>query len=403
MELPANIPLDSGIPLRAPRKKVLFISYWYPTAERPINGVFVREQAKAVQIYDDVTVLHCLGYDSRPARLWNMNEETDARLTQGVPTFRVSYRRPLVPRTAFLAELATMAMAIRKLAPIFRPDIIHAHVYTAAFQATLIGKLAGIPVVVSEHASGYGRNLLSWKDKRLTQLACSWASFVCPVSSGLQMSMRANGIVPNRCRVVPNVVETRLFYPRDHSADDRITQLLTVCLLDESDNKGIPTLLNALKLLSNTRTDWHLHHVGDGPARKRHEMLAAQLGISALVTFHGAKPKTEVAAFMRNASLLIVPSVFETFSVVAAEALACGIPVLATRCGGPEDFVTRDCGILVPPSNPQAMCDALSQMLSNLHIFSPERISQYARDRFSPERVGASFHEIYSRACANAA
>ena len=107
------------------------------------------------------------------------------------------------------------------------------------------------------------------------------------------------------------------------------------------------------------------------------------------------RAKKEVAEFMRLADFLVLPSLFETFSVVTAEALTSGIPVLATRCGGPEEFVTKDVGLLVPPGNTEALFNGLDYMLNNLERFNTEQISHYATEHFSPERVGEQLHRVY--------
>jgi glycosyltransferase involved in cell wall biosynthesis len=98
---------------------------------------------------------------------------------------------------------------------------------------------------------------------------------------------------------------------------------------------------------------------------------------------------------MRRADLFVLPSLAETFSVPAAEALACGIPVLSTRCGGPEEFIVESVGSLVRSGDADALFRGLDEMLNNVHLYSRQWISQYARERFSPEVVGAKMHAIY--------
>jgi glycosyltransferase involved in cell wall biosynthesis len=92
---------------------------------------------------------------------------------------------------------------------------------------------------------------------------------------------------------------------------------------------------------------------------------------------------------------LVLSSLCETFSAPAIEALATGIPVLSTRCGGPEEFITQDVGLLVAPADEESLYKGLEYMLDNLHLYSPQRISQYAAERFSPEVVGAKLHALY--------
>lgn len=83
------------------RLKVLFITSWYPTKENPVAGVFVREHAKAVRLYDDVVVPHSAGRKSHIRGLWQMEQETDQDLTEAIPTYRLGHRRSPIPRTTF--------------------------------------------------------------------------------------------------------------------------------------------------------------------------------------------------------------------------------------------------------------------------------------------------------------
>jgi glycosyltransferase involved in cell wall biosynthesis len=221
------------------------------------------------------------------------------------------------------------------------------------------------------------------------------AKLVMPVSSVLQKSIQERQI--RACfQVLPNVVDTNLFFAEARTHNLHLAKrLLTIGPMDRSEKKGLPYLLQALQGLQQQRTDWHLDIIGDGDLRARYEQMTIELGIRQQVTFWGKQPKTEVAALMRQAQILIVPSLFETFSVVAAEALACGVPVLATRCGGPEEFVTDDVGVLVPPGDAAALQSGLQSMLAHLHRYDPATISQQARARFSHASVGAQIHEVY--------
>ncbi len=380
--------------------KVLFITSWYPTKETPVRGIFVREHAKAVRLYDEVLVLHCVEGASPCGRLWRLEEETDAGLTEGIPTYRLHRRRSPIPKTSYLVHLWTVFRAFRQIAVQgFRPDIIHAHVYSAGLPAVLIARLHRLPVVITEQYSGFKRKLLGGMDLRLARLAFRWADVVLPVSKSLQQAIEACGMRA-RFQVVPNVVDTALFHPAAAPVlRNQEHRLLVVCLLDPSHNKGLPHLLHALAQLQRKRTDWHLDIVGDGPARAPYERLTEELGLLGRVTFHGYRCKKEVADFMRRADLLVLPSLIETFSAVAAEALATGTPVLATRCGGPEEFVTDSVGMTVPPGDVEALNDGLEKMLRHLNRFSPTVISRYAHERFGPEPVGARLHTLYA-ACA---
>jgi hypothetical protein len=217
------------------------------------------------------------------------------------------------------------------------------------------------------------------------------------VSKSLQKAIEAYGI-KTKFQVIPNVVDTDLFNPGSFSQPEaHLKRLLFVGLLDRSHNKGVPYLLKALAQLREYRDDWVLDIVGDGPARVEYEAMSASLELVDKVIFHGLKTKKEVAEFMRQADLFVLPSLFETFSLAAAEALATGTPVLATRCGGPEEFVTDEVGLIVSPGDANALCKGLIDMCGNLERFKRAKISCYAADQFSPTKIGAELHNIYNK------
>ena len=375
------------------RLKVLVVTNWYPTKQYPVRAVWAREHAKAAAIYDDVRVLHCAGPDLALTSPWRIEQETDERLREGVSVYRVWHRPARIRQFTYLTYLWRMLRAFRYIVQEgFRPDIIHVQVYDAGGPAVLIGKLNRIPVVVSEHFSSFPRRSLGRLDIFKAWLAFRGANMVLPVSHSLQKAIENYGIRA-RFRVIPNTTDKKVFSP-SHTRDDVDTKrLLFVGQLTPT--KGISYLLHALSHLRRKREDWQLDIVGNGDTRVEYERLAAYLKLCDKVVFHGLKTKPEVAEFMRRAHLFVLSSLYETFSAPAIEALATGIPVLATRCGGPEEFITGDVGLLVPPADEDSLCKGVDYMLDNLHLYSSERIARYAEARFSPEVVGAKLHAVY--------
>jgi glycosyltransferase involved in cell wall biosynthesis len=166
-------------------------------------------------------------------------------------------------------------------------------------------------------------------------------------------------------------------------------------MLDAKHKKGVPFLLDALASVAARRRDWYLDIVGDGPAREGYERRAVDLGISQNVTFHGELRKRAIADKLRQAAFLVLPSLWETFSVVCAEALCAGVPVLSTRCGGPEEFVTPECGALVRAGDSEALFGGLMEMLDNHQRFDPRALSEYGFGLFAPEVVGRQLDAVY--------
>jgi glycosyltransferase involved in cell wall biosynthesis len=377
------------------RLKVLFVTNWYPTDKEPAKAVWVREQAKAAQLYDEVVVLHCAGPDVGLRKMWRIESETAENLCEGVRTWRMWYRPSPIPRTSYLAYFWSILRSCQYIAGRgFRPDLIHVHVYDAGAPAIAFARLNRIPVVVSEHFSAFPRRTLNRLDLCKAWTAFRWADVVIPPSYFLQKAIEQYGLRA-RFEVIPNVADTATFFPsprpRDHNSPNK--RILFVGQLEPV--KGISYLLQALSLLHRKRHDWRLDIVGDGASRLTYQELVLELKLGDAVVFHGYQTKRQIGDSMRRSDLFVVSSLAETFSVPAAEALACGIPVLSTRCGGPEEFIVAEAGSLVPPGDADAMFEGLDSMLDNLHRYSPEWISEYARERFSPQSVGAKLHSLY--------
>lgn len=381
----------------APRLKVLFLTEWYPTSEQPVGGIFVREHAEAVRLYDDVVVLHCAGADPKLPSLWRMEVESDEILSEGIPTYRVWRRQLPIRRIGYLLYLWSVLQAFRRLrAQGYRPDIIHGHIYEAGAAAVLLGRLYRLPVVVTEHSTAFPRRLLKGLDVWKPWLTFRWADAVLPVSKDLQLSIESYGIEA-RFQVVPNVVDTQVFYPCSRVRPmDSHKRLLLVGRLETTHTKGVPYLLEALAQLRQQRDNWHLDIVGDGPARDTYVQQAAALQLTGLITFHGEQPKQVVAEHMRQADIFVLPSLWENLPCVMIEAMASGLPVIASDVGGISEVVTPEVGVLVPSKDTNRLAAALTDMIQFPGQFDRQVIARQAR-RFSPVVVGQELDLVYRR------
>ncbi len=263
------------------------------------------------------------------------------------------------------------------------PQVIHGH-FGAPF-----GPLAeryAIPFVYTEHFSGMNRPELpppmaaeaADRYSRVTKLIC--------VSTALRDNLRRNSGV--EALVIPNIVDTEVFCPSplEHGG----VRFVTACRLQPE--KGIAELLAALSRMQERAS---LTIFGDGPERMRLEGLAAELSLTDRVCFRGRVSRETMAAEYRCADCFVLPSRSETFGLAYGEALAAGLPVIATRCGGPEDFIQTEDGLLVPVNDVAALAAAMDDMVRRRGEFDGEAIARRARERFSPQTVAARLTEIY--------
>ena len=377
------------------RRNVLVLTPWYPTREYRYGGVFVQEYAKSVRSCWNVVVLHtAAAYRDIPG-WWAAEKETDQGLTGGVPSYRPVLRRSRVRGFNRLRYWCSLHHTVRTIvAEHGPPELVHAHVYSAGTMALRIGRIYRIPVVISEHSSAFSRGLLSVSELARARSVFRRVDAVLPVSDALRDTLERLGVIA-RFQVVPNVVDTDLFKYRPHElmAGGRM-RLLAVSSLVEL--KGLRVLFRALVSTPMLGRIWHLDVVGSGPEAIDHQRVVEDLGLAKDVTFHGQLNKEQIAAMMSTADLFILPSLFETFSVVTAEALASGVPVVATRCGGPEGYVTDRSGVLVLPGDAAVLSEGIARACDHLATFDRAAIADTARARFRPERVGSMIGDLYS-------
>jgi glycosyltransferase involved in cell wall biosynthesis len=277
-------------------------------------------------------------------------------------------------------------------------DVLHAHfIYPEGVIASRIGAELGIPVVSSEHAMWR-----PWLDRhpsvrRQVERALPGIARVTTVSEALRGSITSlfGEAVP--VDVIPNVVDERIFVaPRAGEARDP-EHLLFVGLIRHV--KGLDVLVRALGHLLLDMPGLHLSVAG-GAFYRAYERdanevrsLVQALGVANRVDFLGEVTPANVAALMRRSALLVVPSRRETFSLVTAEALASGTPVVATRCGGPEEILTDDMGQLTDPDDPAALALAIQAVLAR--SYDRDKLREYAVGRFGTDAASQRLARLY--------
>ena len=112
------------------------------------------------------------------------------------------------------------------------------------------------------------------------------------------------------------------------------------------------------------------------------ELLSRKLNISKRVNFTGYQKKPAVAEMLRHHHVLVLSSEVETFGVALVEAMTAGLPVIATRCGGPESIVSLETGILVKRNDSVKLAKAMQKIIDNYSIYDPNKIRQIALEEY---------------------
>lgn len=267
-------------------------------------------------------------------------------------------------------------------------DLIHANfIYPDGVAAALLGRRYKIPVIVTEHAPWRP----NWIDKyRLVRRQALWAARECKFLVAVSRSVKDTIVhftgEPEKVRVIPIGVDGSVFTMDQGTGKVNKNQILYVGFMNF--NKGIDILLKAFSRVLVGKPDAKLVMVGGSfytntmKQEARLRMIAKELGLERHMEFAGIKSPAEVARYMRESALLVLPSRAESFGAVLVEALACGTPVVAARCGGPEDIISDEVGILVPKEDDNVLASAIERILEQRHNYDPVRLRKYGLERF---------------------
>jgi glycosyltransferase involved in cell wall biosynthesis len=316
------------------------------------------------------------------------------------PRFVVGPGRSLYPFEA-RAYAAGIERTVARIHATFPFDLVHAHfIYPEGVVAARVARRYDVPFVVTEHAPW-----TRWLDQlgiaRQAVPAARAAAMIMPVSTSVLGTIRAYAGESARATVVPVGVDEDLFTLGDESAR-RADQILYVGLINF--NKGIDILLAAMARLAAQGAPGRLLLAGGSfyrNTRLQEERLreqAAALGLGDRVTFLGRLLPAEVARLMAASAVVVLPSRAESFGAVLVEALASGTPVVATRCGGPEDIVQDGVGELVPVEDPVALADALRRVLADPGRYDRRRLRRFALERFGWDAIVDRVHDVYREA-----
>lgn len=366
---------------------VLIVSRGYPNPTSPLRGIFEFDQAKALQQAGIKVVMLSLDFRSvRRHRKWGKS----VFFVDGIQIMNVSIPIGNVPAQLFIAIGKRVVKHISSdLYNRFgKPDIIHAHFSDIAAVAYPLKKLFNAPLIVTEHSSKLNNNVIDLKTRYYSQLAYRNADKIISVSKALSKKLFLHFKVESF--VIPNIVDLQTFNYQPIKKK-HFTFISTGNL---TKHKGFDILINAFSNLQIH--DLQLIIIGDGPEKKSLQHLIDGLKLSDRVQLLGRKERFEINELYANSQVFVLASHGETFGVAFIEAMAAGLPVIATRCGGPEDFVDSQNGILIDVNDSKQLADALLAMKTNIHLYNRDAIAIASRESFSAEIIAGKLIKLYT-------
>lgn len=390
---------------------IFVIPSWYPSTDNALPGIFILEQAKAYASLNpnDNIALSTWGQNDKRLLLWSREPfasllKLTGKLSNQEKTIAenlVEYFTPAYTWTSRFRKgnLDKILKANQKNLFQFEEkygntDIIHAHVgFPAGYIAKKLSEFHEIPYVITEHMSPFPHTHflknIAELDSRLAAAYTSSAKVIC-VSKSLQQQMKSFGI--SNSRVIQNLVDEEVFIPGNSLSQKE--KFIFFSLGRVVPQKGIDVLLRAF---ANIKENAVLRIGGLGDYLEKYKSLSKDLGIDHKVEWLGDLNKSAILKEYQNCDAFVLASRHESMGLVLAEVMACGKPVIATICGGPEEFVNEKCGFLVEKENETALKMAMENMINKVHLYDPQAIRDYALSLFSKKVICSQLREVYTQ------
>lgn len=289
------------------------------------------------------------------------------------------------------------------------PDVVHGHFWMSGMAAVSAGDRTGVPVALTYHALGTEKRRHQGVADTSPAGRVAVESWLARAVDGVVATtrheaeeVRAMGALADDVTVVPCGVDLDRFTAAGPTRP-RGPRTRIACVSRLVPRKGIADVIRALVELP----DAELVIAGGPPEAMLHEdeealalrRVADECGVADRVRFLGALERDAVPALLRSADVVCCCPWYEPFGLVAVEAMACGVPVVASRVGGlAETVVDQETGVLVPPKSPAAIAEAVRTVVTDRH--RQRRMSEAAWLRaqaYGWERIGGRTLDVYRR------
>jgi L-malate glycosyltransferase len=384
--------------------KILFITSWYPDSKIPSKGIFIKEHAKAVILQGyDLMVLHINFQDG--SSIFKLSTEffTDDGL---IPVHRIKlesrYWKWFYHWIGFINYL-TYKYIKSNILKDFRPDIIHAQIiFPSGIAGSYVSKKLKIPLIITEHWSGFERFCKHPLFRRKALEALERCSCILPVSDFL-----AGRIMPfvkdkAKIQVIPNIIDSDIFKlstKKNYTPPYTSLNLMMIAGWQSSkvNYKRPDIIFEALQKFSQRfKIGVILRVVGDGNLLDKYKIESLNYPFKCIFT--GFLSKEEINGYFQETDFYLHASDSETFSVVTAEALMTGTPVIVSDLPALRELVNSTNGILVK-NDVSNWAEAINN--ATLQKWDAQAISASVAKKYSYENVGRKITSIYDRIIKN--
>ena len=368
---------------------ILIIPSWHPTPERPFWANWILPYIKALRdAGHDVFVIQVdvisdeVSDNEKSIKYLNDNHLYVPLKIKKTRYYRTRFFYGNVLRKYTEKLFEAYRIAEKKWG---RADVIHAHVsLPAGYGAAQLGEKENIPVIVSEHYSGFESDARFWwrVGGFVKEMGKKIQGFYT-VSPGFAERIEKTKLI-RVTGIIPNPIVTDFFSPIKTKVVSHAFEIVTTGNLGLL--KGTDILFEALSILIG-KVNWKLTYFGNVQKKTEFSKWLDNPEFKKRVTFSGIVSQEELVRIYSLSDLFVVSSRSETANVSMLQAMACGLPVVTTRCGGPETLIDDTVGISVPVGDSKAMSQAILKIAANQKKFTSENNRNFVLQNYSMQVI----------------
>ena len=374
--------------------KVLVIPTWYPSGEDKLMGIYHKEFTHALNKYGvnaDMLYVEKRRLSKPFEYIFMKKKEIIEEDNYKVYIYRTMNMEPISAKWQFKRYVKAIEKSFKKYIRVNgKPDVIHAMcTVPVGYAACLIGEKYNIPVVITEHGGALGKFLErdEIRDYGLYALNHSVYSVVSTYMTKFVEKYK------KECYVLPNQVDTYVYKNDVKRKVNGTFRLVMLCAIRQA--KRLDIAFKAIRILIDKGIDIHLDIIGDGFYERIYKQECTKDKLDDYVTFLGRKDKKEIAKIFESENALLISSELESFAIPGIEALASGLPVISTDCGGPRDFINDKTGVLAKVNDPKNIANGISYVIDNYKKFKKADLEKMANS-FSEENVVKKAQGLYN-------
>jgi glycosyltransferase involved in cell wall biosynthesis len=372
----------------------MIVARGYPTEKYKMNGIFEFDQAKAL-VRAGCKVVY-VAIDVRSIRRWR-KWGIEQKIIDGVKVYAINIPCGRIPKTirqriSIIGFRILYSIIIKSQG---KPELIHAHFASISYTVSKVINKLNIPLVITEHLSTMMNSTI---DKRLFKIAnhaYDNADSIIAVSPELKdvIKKRFN----KNAIYIPNIVDTELFTFSENNIGVKDNKFKFVSVGSLIPRKRMDLAIKAFTKAFHNIENVKLTIFGEGSERQRLEQIIRDCHMENKICLMGLKSRREIAEYMKGSNCFVLASQAETFGVVYIEAMASGLPVIATECGGPESIVNDKNGRLVPVDNIESLIKAMKYMYTNAKEYNNEHIAMDTKNKFSDKIISEKLINLYEK------